>query len=103
MTAEKKVPTEKREAVKKDAKRIRNRNRGKDGNVADYAAISPELLGRLIAAVTARECAIQFGFTRDGGAYCVRIVGDNEPYNEYIRPTEDVEAHLEGIVEDFSL
>lgn len=99
---EKKTTSDKRTVVKKEAKRIRNRNRGKNGETADYAAISPELLGRLVAAVTVRECAIQFGYTRDGGAYCIRIVGDGDPYNEYVRPTEDVEAHIEGIIQDFS-
>lgn len=97
----KKPSTASRDSAKEDAKRIRNKNRGKNGDTADYAAVKPEILAQLVAAVTSRECAIQFGYTRDGGAYCLRIVGDGEPYNEYVRPTEDVENYLQGMIEDF--
>lgn len=93
----------KREAAKTANKTIRNKNRGKGGETADWASIKPEVILEVIASVTSRNCALQFGYTRDGGAYCLRIVGDGDAYNEYIRPTEDVELYINGITEDFKL
>ena len=92
-----------REAAKKANARIRRTSRGTDIAEADYLETDEGLLQQAIHAVTKRGCAIQFGLTRDGGAYVVRIVGDGEtPYNEYIRPTENIDLHLRGLIEDFS-
>lgn len=101
MTAVKKTGTAKRTKAKEENKRIRSKNRGEGGDTADWASVKPQVLANVIEAVSVRGCAIQFGYTRDGGAYCIRIVGDGDAYNEYIRPTEDVEKHINGIAEDF--
>jgi len=104
MTAKKKAPsTENREDAKGKNKTIRGKNRGQGTDKADWAGVKAQLLFELVCAVTSRDCALQFGYSRDGGAYCLRIVGDGDPYNEYVRPTEDVELHLQGIIEDFKL
>lgn len=101
MAAKRKAPIGKRTEAKEENKRIRSRNRGEGGDTADWASIKPQVLADVIQAVSLRGCAIQFGYTRDGGAYCIRIVGDGEAYNEYMRPTEDVEKHIVGITGDF--
>lgn len=101
MTAVKKTGIAKRTKAKEENKRIRSKNRGEGGDTADWASVKPQVLANVIEAVSVRGCAIQFGYTRDGGAYCIRIVGDGDAYNEYIRPTEDVEKHINGIAEDF--
>jgi len=80
-------------------RRERSENRG----VCDYAEMDPGLVLRVLCAITARGCAVQFGYTRDGGAYAIRIVGDGEPYTEFIKPTEDVRLALSGLAEDFEL
>lgn len=81
--------------------RNRNRNSGIDG--ADIGTADPQRLQEAICAVTRRGCALQLGYTRDGGAIVVRFVGDGEnPYNEYIRATEDFDIYLAGVIEDFS-
>lgn len=103
MAAPKKVSSAKRTKAKEENKRIRSKNRGEGGDTADWASLKPQVLADVIKAVTVRGCAIQFGYTQDGGAYCIRIVGDGDAYNEYVRPTEDVEKHILGIVEDFKL
>lgn len=91
-----------RDNGKSTQRQLRNRNRG-SGEVADWDTVSAELLREVIAAVTGRQCAIQFGYTRDGSAYVVRIVGDGEPYNEFIRPTEDLGIYLQGLRDDFRI
>jgi len=101
-TKPKEQPSKSRAKAKETNTRIRRKNRGNDFDVADWDSVPAELLRSVIAAVTGRNCAVQFGYTRDGGAYVIRIVGDGEPYNEYVRPTEDVAVYLQGLQEDFA-
>lgn len=95
------VKKETREQAQKANGRIRRQKRGTDVAEAEYLEADAGLLQQAITAVTKRGCAIQFGLTRDAGAYVIRIVGDGEPYNEYIRPTEDIDLHLQGLISDF--
>lgn len=105
MTNAKKSPTRpaqtsNREAAAETNRSERRRNRH-NADVADWANATPELLHSAIQRITAKGCAIQFGCTRDGGSLVVRIVGDGEPYNEYIRPSEDLDVYLSSLAEDF--
>jgi len=68
---------------------------------ASYSDVDPSKLLSAIDAITSRGCAVQFGLTKDGSAFVVRIVGDGEPYNEFTRPSEDFGLYLEGLAEDF--
>jgi len=76
-----------------------SRHRRSNGNSqpADWATASSVTVLVLIANVTANGAAVQFGYSRDGGAYSLRFVGDGEPYTEWIRPNEDLDAILEEI------
>lgn len=94
------TPDDAREDSKPTQRRYRNQSRG-NGEVADYATIDAIALLQAISAVCARGCAIRLGYTRDGGAYAIGIVGDGEPYTEYVRPTEDVALYLRSLAEDF--
>lgn len=83
------------------AQRENRRNwRGK-AESADWGDVDPNLLSRAVCAVTGRGHALQFGHTRDGGSYVVRIVGDGEPRNEYIRPSEDISLYLTFLIEQY--
>lgn len=90
-----------RESIAKQQREHRRRHRG-TGGVADWTNAEPVELHRAISSVTGAGCAIQFGYTKDGGSLVVRIVGDGEPYNEYVRPTEDIGAYLQSLIADFS-
>jgi hypothetical protein len=79
----------------------RRRNRG-NAEQADWSAANADKLLEAIAAISRTHCAVQFGYTRDGGAYVVRIIGDGEPFNEFIRPSEDIDLYLEGLCLDYS-
>lgn len=79
----------------------RRRNRS-TGDTADWATVAPDQLLRAIVAVTGAGCAIQLGYTRDGGSYVIRIVGDGEPFNEFVRPTEDIGLYFESLILDYS-
>jgi len=69
----------------------------------DWSAADPQRIKSAVVAVTREGCAIQFSTTKDGSTLVVRIIGDaDEPYNEYVRPSEDVDLYLQGLCEDFS-
>lgn len=89
-----------RESIAKQQREHRRRNRG-SGDVADWGTVQPELVVAIIERLTAEGAAIQFGYTRDGGSFVIRIVGDGEPFNEYVRPTEDINLYLTALLEDY--
>jgi len=95
------APKESRQANDVPQRRIRNANRGNAEN-AEWSNANPTLLADTIAKVAGRGCAIQMGYTKDFGAYVIRIVGDGEAYNEYVRPSEDINLYLEGLRDDFT-
>jgi len=98
----KKAPRDNTEKQKPEQAAIRRRNRGSSEiERADWGDINPALLAGVIRAVTQHGFAVQFGYTRDGGSYVLRIVGDGEPFNEYIRATENPELYLSGVIDDY--
>lgn len=90
-----------REKIAQQQQQHRRKRRG-TGEVADWANASANELHNAICAVTGAGCAIQFGYTQDAGSLVVRIVGDGEPYNEYVRPTEDIGLYLQSLIADFA-
>jgi hypothetical protein len=93
---------ETRKKAEKANGRIRSQNRGTGIDGADWGEASADLVAKAVIVVSRMGCAIQFSYTRDQGAYCIRIVGDGEsPYNEYCRPTEDIDLYLTGLISDF--
>jgi len=80
----------------------RRRNRGNVGQ-ADWSAASSELVLRLIVSVAKIGGAVQFGYTQSGDSYVIRVLGDGEPFNEYLRSTEDVDLWLESFAQDYEL
>jgi len=69
---------------------------------ADYSTVDPNILLRAITNVTASGCAVQFGLTKEGSTFVVRIVGDGDPYNDFVRPSEDINSYLEALAADFA-
>lgn len=90
-----------RASIAKQQQANRRRRRG-TGEVADWSNATADDIYRTILAVTGTGCAIQFGYTTDGGSLVIRIVGDGEPYNEYCRPSEDISLLLNSFTVDFS-
>jgi len=80
----------------------RRRNRG-NGEQPDWSIADSNLVLRLITAVAKIDGAVQFGYTRAKDQYVIRVVGDGEPFNEYLRPTEDLDYWLETFVQDYEL
>lgn len=72
------------------------------GNVADWQNVDTTILVWAICVVALAGGALRFGYTRDGGAYAIGVYGDGEPYTEYIKPGEDVNAVIRAIGEAFA-
>lgn len=80
----------------------RRRNRG-HSKQADWGEADAKLLLRLVAAIAKIGGAVQFGYTQSGDSYVIRVLGDGEPFNEYLRSTEDIDLWIEGFVLDYEL
>ena len=85
----------------KQQRRIRQSNRGNGIEGADWGEADAEKIKSAICLISKMSCAVQFGMTRDGGALVIRIVGDGEPYNEFVRATESIDLYLDGLISDF--
>lgn len=89
-------------ADKRDARKQSTESKRKltqhNTETADWAAADAALLQEAIAVVAWQGGALRFGYTRDGGAYCIGILGDGEPYNEYCKPSEDINEYLRALV-----
>lgn len=74
----------------------RQRRRGKrgSGQPVDWTSVSSDIIAGLVIAVTSQGGAVRFGLSRDGTALAVGLLGDGEPYTEWFRPSDDIEAGL---------
>lgn len=90
-----------RESIAKQQREHRRRNRG-NAETADWSNADPSKLHRAVCCVANAGCAIQFGYTKDGGSFVIRIVGDGEPFNEYVRPTESLDEYLDALATDYA-
>lgn len=79
----------------------RRRNRGKVDQ-ADWGEATPGKLATAIKAIAQHGFAIRFGYTKDGGAFAIGILGDGEPFTEFVRPTEDIDLFLDSLVADYT-
>ena len=70
-------------------------------SAADWGAADGDTLIRAVEAAAIVGGALRFGYSRDGGAYAIGIYGDGEPYTEFIRPAEDINAFLLDITQLF--
>lgn len=71
------------------------------GDPFDWRLVNAEKLLHLVAIAAACGGAVRLGTTRDGGAMAVGYYLDGGNWTEYVRPTEDVEAYLEGAIHDW--
>jgi len=84
-----------------DLDKIRKRRQEKLPNeIADWQSADADTLLQAIAVVAYQGGALRFGYTRDGGAYAIGIYLGGEHYTEYVRPREDINAYLAGLVVD---
>lgn len=67
----------------------------------DWGRIDANLIWKAIQAATNDDGAIMFGYSRDGGAYSIKVYAGGEPMKEYMHYDAEVEEFLHGILEVF--
>lgn len=72
------------------------------GPTANWERADAEQLRATISAVTGTGCAIRLGYSRDGGAYCVGIIGDGDPYTIWAGNSEELDVKLRTLESSFS-
>lgn len=88
---------------KSDLDKIREKRANRNqGGIADWSDADPALLLEAVALMAYRGGAIRFGYSRDGGAFAIGIYLSDDKFTEYVRPSEDINAYLRSIVEDFA-
>lgn len=68
---------------------------------ANWAISDAEQLRDTIAAVSSTGCAIRFGYSKDGGAYCIGIIGDGDPYTVWAGDHEELDIKLKDLEASF--
>lgn len=66
---------------------------GVNSQQPDWGRIDPELIWKVIQACTEDDGAVMFGYSRDGGAYSLKVYAGGEP--------EKVYFHTDGEMIDF--
>jgi len=89
-----------RNAAKGEQKQIRNTRRG-GGEVADWSSVDAGKLREALANVTAHGFALMLGYTQNGSAYTIRVIGDEGAQADYVRPTEDIDVYLTALAFDY--
>lgn len=84
-----------------EAKRKRQ-SRTEASGTADWGNADPVLLARAVCAITRDGGAIRLGYTRDGGAFAVGIYENGTAETEYVKPNEDLNVYLQGIIDDYA-
>lgn len=82
-------------------RKLEKRRKAGDALPADWGSASPEMLSRAIQAITRDGGAIRFGYTRDGGAFAVGLYENGNTDTEYLKPSEDIDQYLKGIIDDY--
>jgi hypothetical protein len=95
-----KAKDSKRDTDKPQQRSNRRRNRGTD-TIAEWGDANAQKVLEAISAIARNGFAVRFGYTRDGGAFAIGVVGDGDPYTEYVRPNEDIDLYLDGLIQDY--
>lgn len=64
------------------------------GNVADWRNVNPDVLVWFVELATRDDCAVRFGYSRDGGAYSLGIYADGGSNTLYLPGKDDVNEWL---------
>lgn len=68
----------------------------------DWGRIDMEIIWKVIQCCTGDDGAVMFGYSRDGGAYSVKIYAGGEPMKEYFHRDEELIQFMYGILEVFN-
>jgi hypothetical protein len=70
------------------------------GEQPDWGRIDPELLWKLIQRCTADDGAVMFGYSRDGGAYSIKVYAGGEPEKAYMHSDAELVDFITYLLEE---
>lgn len=73
---------------------------GVRGEQPDWGRIDPELIWKLIQRCTADDGAVMFGYSRDGGAYSLKVYAGGEPEKAYLHSDTEMVDFITYLLED---
>jgi len=97
-----KTPTRNAPSEDREQQLLNRRNRRGNGEIAEWDAVDGGRLAKAVNAVARAGYALSLGYSRDGGAYSIYVVGFDGWATEYVRPSEDINLYLDGLAEDFA-
>lgn len=77
------------------------RPNSRHGDGVSYASISPDTIRGIVQTVANGGGAVMFGQTRDGGAYSVMVLLNDEKVKEYPRDQTDFDNLLVWLVDEY--
>jgi hypothetical protein len=75
--------------------------RNSDGGGADWGSVNPDVICRVLSAITSRGGAIRFGYSRDGGAYAIGLYYGGVAKTVYCSPHDSVDSLLSTWAEKY--
>jgi len=75
-------------------------SQGTRGEQPDWGRIDPELLWKLIQRCTADDGAVMFGYSRDGGAYSLKVYAGGEPEKAYLHSDAEMTDFITYLLEE---
>jgi len=81
-----------------NAKLRRPRQSNETSGVADWESANPGVLVKVLARAGKKQCALRFGYSRDGGAYAIGVYTGSEYWTDYVRPSEDIDQYLQDLL-----
>lgn len=84
-------------AVSGVALKFQQKNRGEQ---PDWGRIDPELLWKLIQRMTVDDGAVMFGYSRDGGAYSLKVYSGGEAEKAYFHTDAEILSFIGYLLED---
>jgi len=74
-------------------------SQAKQGEQPDWGRIDATLIWRVIQKCTEDDGAIMFGYSRDGGAYSVKVYAGGEPQKAYFHSDAEMVDFMVYLVE----
>lgn len=67
---------------------------------ANWETVSADAIRDCIVQMGSIGGAVRFGYSRDGGCYSIGVYGlYPEPFTDYLRPGDDVQAYLDQLAD----
>lgn len=93
------MPKPNRERDENNSRRRRARG---NQTPASWGDVDPNMMLKAVVAVADAGGAIRFGYTKGAGGFAIGFLGDGEPYTEYCRPSDDMTAYFQEVIDDWT-